>query len=98
MTHLVDSDWLIDAIGGVPSAVRMLDRLSPRGLAVSIIAVGEIYEGAFGLPNSEVILESSANSWTITRPYPSPIRLLSGLLVYAPPFGAKVNESRTWIC
>jgi hypothetical protein len=41
--YLVDADWLIDAASGNPLAVRTLDRLSVDGLAVSIIAVAEVY-------------------------------------------------------
>jgi tRNA(fMet)-specific endonuclease VapC len=53
---LVDADWLIDAAAGRPVAVRTLDRLSADGLAVSIIAVAEVYEGAFGTPEPEATL------------------------------------------
>jgi tRNA(fMet)-specific endonuclease VapC len=45
--YLVDSDWLIDAIAGRPAAVVPLAQWSADGLAVSIIAVAEVYEGAF---------------------------------------------------
>lgn len=48
MKYLVDSDWLIDAAAGRPTAAIPLTRLSADGLAVSIIAVAEVYEGAFG--------------------------------------------------
>ena len=47
MRYLVDSDWLIDAIAGRPAAVVPLAQWSADGLAVSIIAVAEVYEGAF---------------------------------------------------
>jgi tRNA(fMet)-specific endonuclease VapC len=56
MRYLVDSDWLIDAAIGRPRAQRTLDRLSDEGLAVSIIAVAEVYEGAFGTPDPHVTL------------------------------------------
>lgn len=56
MKSLVDADWLIDAAIGRPRAQRMLDRLSNEGLAVSIIAVAEIYEGAFGTANPQSTL------------------------------------------
>jgi tRNA(fMet)-specific endonuclease VapC len=49
--YLVDSDWLIDATGGRSVAVDALLRLSSDGLAVSIVAVAEVYEGAFGAPD-----------------------------------------------
>jgi tRNA(fMet)-specific endonuclease VapC len=54
--YLVDADWLIDAAIGRPHAQRTLDRLSDEGLAVSIIAVAEIYEGAFGTPDPQATL------------------------------------------
>lgn len=56
MKYLVDADWLIDAIIGRPRAQRTLDRLSDEGLAVSIIAVAEVYEGAFGAADPELTL------------------------------------------
>ncbi len=56
MRYLVDADWLIDALIGRPAAVRTLDRLSSDSLAVSIIAVAEIYEGAFGAPDPKATL------------------------------------------
>ena len=56
MRFLVDSDWLIDATGGKPAASNFLAQLSADGLAVSIIAVAEIYEGAFSVAHSEALL------------------------------------------
>ena len=56
MRYLVDADWLIDATIGLPLAVRTLDRLTSDGLAVSIIAVAEVYEGAFATPAPEETL------------------------------------------
>lgn len=47
ITFLVDSDWLIDAANGRKEAVEFLSDRSEGGLAVSIIAIGEVYEGAF---------------------------------------------------
>jgi predicted nucleic acid-binding protein len=54
--YLVDFDWLIDAAIGRPRAQRTLDRLSDEGLAVSIVAVAEVYEGAFGTPDPHATL------------------------------------------
>ena len=51
--YLVDSDWLIDATAGRPAAQQYLAQLSADGLAVSIIAVAEVYEGAFGTADPE---------------------------------------------
>jgi predicted nucleic acid-binding protein len=49
--YLVDSDWLIDAFLGIPTAVDLLARLRGEGLAVSIISHGELFEGALGAPD-----------------------------------------------
>lgn len=56
MRYLVDSDWLIDAAIGRPRAQRTLARLSDEGLAVSIVAVAEVSEGAFGTADPPVAL------------------------------------------
>ena len=53
MKYLVDADWLIDAAIGRPAAVRTLDRLSGDGLAVSLVAVAVVYEGAYRTPYPE---------------------------------------------
>ena len=50
MRYLVDFDWLIDALLGVPGAVNLLARLRGDGLAVSIVSYGELFEGAVGGP------------------------------------------------
>jgi tRNA(fMet)-specific endonuclease VapC len=50
---LVDSNWLIDAATGRLGAQRILNSLSDEGLAVSIISVAEVYEGAFGTPHPQ---------------------------------------------
>lgn len=44
----MDSDWLVDLLAGVPSAVQVIDRLSDQDLAVSIVSYGELFEGALG--------------------------------------------------
>lgn len=53
MSYLVDSDWLIDTLRGVPTAVEVLDKQRVRGLSISIITLGEMYEGIFHDPDSE---------------------------------------------
>jgi tRNA(fMet)-specific endonuclease VapC len=43
---LVDSDWIIDGLKGIPSAVATLAQLGPSGFAISTIAFAEVLEGA----------------------------------------------------
>ena len=50
MRYLVDSDWLIDAFLGIPTAIHRLTQLREDGMAVSIITYGELFEGALGAP------------------------------------------------
>jgi predicted nucleic acid-binding protein len=47
MRYLVDSDWIADYLVGKQEAVGLLDRLVPDGIGVSLITLGEIYEGIY---------------------------------------------------
>jgi tRNA(fMet)-specific endonuclease VapC len=53
----VDSDWLIDGLQGIPSAITALESLKESGLGISIVSFGEIYEGAFGFPDPTIHLQ-----------------------------------------
>jgi tRNA(fMet)-specific endonuclease VapC len=53
VSYLIDTDWLIDARAGVPAAVRTIDELRDRGIAVSIVTHGELFEGAFIFPDPQ---------------------------------------------
>ena len=58
MRFLADTDYLIDASGGIPHAVKTLERLSADGVAISAVSLGEIFEGAFGFPDPPALLAS----------------------------------------
>jgi tRNA(fMet)-specific endonuclease VapC len=58
LPYILDADWTIQALAGVSSYVETLRRLEPDGLAISWVTVGEVYEGAFGLPNPQGHLAS----------------------------------------
>lgn len=46
ITHLVDTDWIVDYLKGKEDARRLLSPLiENQSLAASIIVYGEIYEG-----------------------------------------------------
>ncbi len=45
MPYLVDSDWVIDYLAGVPEALALLERLANEGLAISVVTYMEVYEG-----------------------------------------------------
>jgi predicted nucleic acid-binding protein len=46
--YLFDSDWIIDGLAGLLGAAQTIATLGADGAGVSIVAVGEIFEGAFG--------------------------------------------------
>lgn len=56
MKYLVDSDWVADYLGAKQRAIQLLDTLAHDGLSISLIPLGEIYEGIYfgrGLKRSE---------------------------------------------
>lgn len=51
MPYLIDSDWSIDYLLDEAEAVRLLNRLAPERLSMSIITYMEIYEGLIRAPS-----------------------------------------------
>ncbi len=47
MKYLVDSDWVVDYLAGKQHAISLLSSVWPDGIAISLIALGEIYEGIY---------------------------------------------------
>lgn len=56
MRYIIDTDWLIDVFVGVPHMVGTLQELRPQGVGVSLVSHAEIFEGAFGVPDTEIRL------------------------------------------
>ncbi|MGI8643494.1 MAG: type II toxin-antitoxin system VapC family toxin [Thermomicrobiales bacterium] len=50
---MVDSDWIVDYLGGVVEARNVLDALVPQGIGTSIISCIEIEEGVLGSRDPE---------------------------------------------
>ena len=48
MTFLVDTDWVIDYLGGQDRARDLFVRLLPDGVAISLITYIEVFEGIIG--------------------------------------------------
>ncbi len=53
MPYLLDADWAINALAGRAETVTALTRLAPEGIAISLVTVAELYEGAFGSRDPE---------------------------------------------
>ncbi len=47
MSYLVDNDWVVDWLKGRPAAIALLRQLSAQGMAISVITLGEVYEGIY---------------------------------------------------
>jgi tRNA(fMet)-specific endonuclease VapC len=47
MNYLIDTDWVIDHLNRVESVTGRLDELAPEGLALSVVSLGELYEGVY---------------------------------------------------
>ncbi len=56
MRYLVDTDWIIDGIAGIPVALGTLNRLATQGLAASVVTLGEVFEGAYLYPDPDAEL------------------------------------------
>ena len=53
---MLDTDWLVDLYIGRARATQVLAELWPQEPGVSIISHGELFEGAFDVPDSQVRL------------------------------------------
>jgi tRNA(fMet)-specific endonuclease VapC len=53
MKYLIDTDWVIDHLNDVESVTRRLHELAPGGLALSVVSLGELYEGVYYSRNPE---------------------------------------------
>ena len=55
--YLIDTDWVIDYLKGVPSVVAQLQAVANEGLAISVISLAELYEGVYGSGNADQHLQ-----------------------------------------
>lgn len=52
-SYLIDTDWVIDHFNKVERVTRKLEELVPKGLALSVISLAELYEGVYYSRNPE---------------------------------------------
>jgi predicted nucleic acid-binding protein len=53
MEYTLDADWVINALAKKRRADEVLKQLGPAGIGISIVTLGELYEGPFGTPHPE---------------------------------------------
>jgi tRNA(fMet)-specific endonuclease VapC len=58
MSYLIDSDYLIDGLNGLPGSMETLGTLNPSGMSISIVTLGELYEGAVRYPDRSERLDA----------------------------------------
>ena len=47
MMYLVDTDWIIRHFRGDREVVRRIEELTPEGIGISVVSMGELYEGVY---------------------------------------------------
>ena len=47
MKYLVDTDWIILHFRGNNQVARRIEELIPAGIGLSIVSMGELYEGVY---------------------------------------------------
>jgi tRNA(fMet)-specific endonuclease VapC len=58
MQYRLDADWVINALAKRRRADEILKELHPTGIGISIVTLGELYEGPFGARHPEQNLTS----------------------------------------
>jgi tRNA(fMet)-specific endonuclease VapC len=56
VSYIVDADWVINALVGRRNAATTLRRLTPGGVAISLVTLAELYEDAFSSSNPQAEL------------------------------------------
>ncbi len=47
MKYLVDTDWIILHFRGNREVARCIEELTPEGIGISVVSMGELYEGVY---------------------------------------------------
>jgi tRNA(fMet)-specific endonuclease VapC len=51
MTYLIDTDVTIDGLNNRRASIELLSQLANDGLAISVLSLGELYDGAYIHPD-----------------------------------------------
>jgi predicted nucleic acid-binding protein len=65
MEYILDADWVINALAKKRRADTILKELSPSGVCLSIVTLGELYEGPFGTKHPRENLASLREFLTV---------------------------------
>ena len=53
MQYLIDTDWAINCLRQVEGTTRRLNELLPVGVGISLVSLGELYDGVYGNPDPD---------------------------------------------
>ena len=45
MSYLIDTDYVVEYLKGIPKTIEVINRLADQPLMISIVTYGEIYDG-----------------------------------------------------
>ena len=57
MSYIAGSDWSIQALSGHQPATAVLNRLPIRQVSLSVVTIGEVYDGAYGSSNPQARID-----------------------------------------
>jgi tRNA(fMet)-specific endonuclease VapC len=58
MRYILDTDWIINLLAGKKDAEERIQQFDPEEIVVSLVAVAEIYEGAYNFANPEAHIKT----------------------------------------
>lgn len=70
MQYLIDTDWAINCLRQVEGTTRRLNELLPDGVGISLVSLGELYDGVYGSPDpaaSERLLQEFLEPITLVE-------------------------------
>lgn len=53
ISYILDTDWVVSYLNDIPLVVSRVDSLLPIGVGISILSLGELYEGIIFSQNPE---------------------------------------------
>ncbi|MBI2305644.1 MAG: type II toxin-antitoxin system VapC family toxin [Chloroflexi bacterium] len=100
MKYLLDADWAISFLNGRKEAVDLVTELADEGIALSIIAWGEIYEGLLvgGLGDHRLgQFEGFTNALDLIPPDIDVVRRYARIRVHLRSEGQLLPDNDLWI-
>ena len=98
ITHLVDSDWLIDFLGGRSPALETLSRLmAQQAVATTFIVCGEIYDCLIDEPGRATAFENLLGGIDVLGPDDDTARIFGQQRAALRRYGNLIPDHDVWL-